>query len=86
LIVGERETRSATARGDGDLAVDGDALADLDAAEIRHQHERQQHREFDRGHAALAASEIAQAQGEPGESGCGGHGWDGSLVGHGPDW
>ena len=51
------------ARGQRHLAIDADALRHLDTAEIERQHQRQQHREFHRRHAALVLGEIAKGGG-----------------------
>ena len=64
--------RSATVRAvKRHLAVDADALRNLDAAEIKRQHQRQQHGEFDGGDAVLVAGKPRDAADgiQPGDEG-----------------
>ena len=58
-IVETCATRSATVRAVSvTLRSMRNALRHLDTAEIERQHQRQKHREFDRGYAALVLGEL----------------------------
>ena len=68
LMLDTCEARSATVRAVSvTLRLMRDALRNLDGAEIERDHQRQQHREFDRRHAALVAAERRQPTGQIGE-------------------